>query len=118
MGLLNIPLSTTTALISSIAVGVGIDYAVHFMERFRVAAKSTGDVLATVADAMHHSGRAIMFNAVVVIAGFLVLLRSAFPPNRALGVLVSGNMFVSLLGTVTIMVVVMIQTKIFFRKRN
>jgi predicted RND superfamily exporter protein len=118
MGLLNIPLSTTTALISSIAVGVGIDYAVHFMERFRVAAKSTGEVLATVADAMHHSGRAIMFNAVVVIAGFLVLLYSAFPPNRALGVLVSGNMFVSLLGTVTIMVVVMIQTKIFFRKRN
>ena len=118
MGLLNIPLSTTTALISSIAVGVGIDYAVHFMERFRVAAKSTGEVLATVADAMHHSGRAIMFNAVVVIAGFLVLLYSAFPPNRALGVLVSGNMFVSFLGTVTIMVVVMIQTKIFFGKRN
>jgi predicted RND superfamily exporter protein len=59
-----------------------------------------------------------MFNAVVVIAGFLVLLYSAFPPNRALGVLVSGNMFVSLLGTVTIMVVVMIQTKIFFGKRN
>ncbi|MCK4408682.1 MAG: MMPL family transporter, partial [Candidatus Eisenbacteria sp.] len=118
MGLLNIPLSTTTALISSIAVGVGIDYAVHFMERFRVAAQSTGDVLATVADAMHHSGRAIMFNAIVVIAGFLVLLFSAFPPNRALGALVSGNMFISLLGTVTIMVVVMVQTKIYFRKRN
>ena len=116
MGLLNIPLSTTTALISSIAVGVGIDYAVHFMERFRVAAKKTGDVLATVTDAMHHSGRAIMFNAIVVIAGFLVLLFSAFPPNRALGALVSGNMFISLLGTVTIMVVVMVRTKIFFKK--
>ncbi len=116
MGLLNIPLSTTTALISSIAVGVGIDYAVHFMERFRVAAKRTGDVFATIADAMHHSGRAIMFNAVVVIAGFLVLLFSAFPPNRALGALVSGNMFISLLGTVTIMVVVMVQTKFYFKK--
>ncbi|MFH1502189.1 MAG: MMPL family transporter [Candidatus Eisenbacteria bacterium] len=118
MGLLNIPLSTTTALISSIAVGVGIDYAVHFMERFRVAARSKGDPLAAVADAMHHSGRAIMFNAIVVIAGFLVLLFSAFPPNRALGALVSGNMFTSLLGTVTIMVVVMVQAKIFFRKRS
>ncbi len=116
MGLLNIPLSTTTALISSIAVGVGIDYAVHFMERFRVAAKRTGDVVATIADAMHHSGRAIMFNAIVVIAGFLVLLFSAFPPNRALGALVSGNMFISLLGTVTIMVVVMVQTKMYFKK--
>ncbi len=116
MGLLSIPLSTTTALISSIAVGVGIDYAVHFMERFRVAAKRTGDVVATIADAMHHSGRAIMFNAIVVIAGFLVLLFSAFPPNRALGALVSGNMFISLLGTVTIMVVVMVQTKFYFKK--
>jgi predicted RND superfamily exporter protein len=116
MGLLGIPLSTTTALISSIAIGVGIDYAVHFMERFRVAAKRTGDVVATIADAMHHSGRAIMFNAVVVIAGFLVLLFSAFPPNRVLGALVSGNMFISLLGTVTIMVVVMVQTKFYFKK--
>ncbi len=115
MGLLGIPLSTTTALISSIAVGVGIDYAVHFMERFRIAAGRTRDVMSTVTEAMHHSGRAILFNAIVVIAGFLVLLFSAFPPNRALGALVSFNMFTSLVGTVTIMLAVMIQTKMFFR---
>ncbi|MCK4980019.1 MAG: MMPL family transporter, partial [Candidatus Delongbacteria bacterium] len=38
MGLLNIPLSTTTALISSIAIGIGIDYAVHFIERYKIYA--------------------------------------------------------------------------------
>jgi predicted RND superfamily exporter protein len=43
MGLLNIPLSTTTALISSIAIGIGIDYAVHFIERYKIYAKDTGD---------------------------------------------------------------------------
>ncbi len=117
MGLLGIPLSTTTALISSIAIGVGIDYAVHFIERYRIYARETGDMKKTIQKTMAHSGRAIMFNAAVVIAGFLVLLFSAFPPNRALGALVSFNMFMSFLGTITIMLVVMTMTRIHFRNR-
>ncbi|MCD4651390.1 MAG: MMPL family transporter, partial [Candidatus Cloacimonetes bacterium] len=43
MGLLNIQLSTTSALISSIAIGIGIDYAVHFLERYKIYALTTGD---------------------------------------------------------------------------
>jgi len=38
MGFLDIPLSTTTALLTSIAIGIGIDYAVHFIEQYRVNA--------------------------------------------------------------------------------
>ncbi len=114
MGLLNIPLSTTTALISSIAIGIGIDYAVHFIERYKIYALETGDKGATIRQTMHHSGRAILFNAAVVIAGFLVLLFSVFPPNRALGTLVSLNMFTSFLGTVTIMFLVLYRSNIYF----
>ncbi|MBT4087225.1 MAG: MMPL family transporter, partial [Deltaproteobacteria bacterium] len=115
MGLLNIPLSTTTALVSSIAIGIGIDYAVHFIERYKIHAIETGDKETTIRATMHHSGRAIIFNAVVVIAGFLVLLFSVFPPNRSLGALVSLNMFTSFLGTVTIMFLVLVMSNIFFR---
>jgi uncharacterized protein len=117
MGLLGIPLSTTTALISSIAIGIGIDYAVHFMSRYKIYALETGDMVTTIKKTMAHSGRAIYFNALVVIAGFMVLLFSAFPPNRALGALVSFNMFISLLGTVTVMLVVMVMTRVYFRDR-
>ncbi|NIA30784.1 MAG: MMPL family transporter, partial [Actinobacteria bacterium] len=118
MGLLNIPLSTTTALISSIAIGIGIDYAVHFIERYKIYAAQTGDKLKTIQLTMHHSGRAIIFNAIVVIAGFMVLLFSVFPPNRILGALVSLNMFTSFLGTVTIMFVVLYASNIYFKKEN
>ncbi len=118
MGLLNIPLSTTTALISSIAIGIGIDYAVHFIDRYRINALETGDKLATIRETMHHSGRAIAFNAVVVIVGFLVLLFSVFPPNRSLGALVSLNMFISFLATVTIMYLVLYKSNVFFNKKN
>lgn len=118
MGLLNIPLSTTTALISSIAIGIGIDYAVHFIERYKIYALETGNKQKTMEGTMHHSGRAIIFNATVVIAGFLVLLFSVFPPNRSLGALVSLNMFTSFLGTVTIMYLLLYKTNLFFRKKK
>jgi len=116
MGLLNIPLSTTTALLSSIAIGIGIDYAVHFIESYKNNIKKYGDKLEVSKHTMKHSGRAIVFNAIVVIAGFLVLLFSVFPPNRALGSLVSLNMFTSFVGTVTIMFLIMYKTNIFFNK--
>lgn len=115
MGLFNIPLSTTTALISSIAIGIGIDYAVHFIERYKIHALETGDKDLTIRTTMQHSGRAIVFNAMVVIAGFLVLLFSVFPPNRSLGALVSLNMFTSFLGTVTVMFLLLYLSNIFFK---
>ena len=116
MGLLNIPLSTTTALLSSIAIGIGIDYAVHFIERYKIYAAETNDKQLTGRLTMQHSGRAIAFNATVVIAGFLVLLASVFPPNRALGALVSMNMFTSFAGTVTIMYLLLYKLNIYFKK--
>jgi predicted RND superfamily exporter protein len=118
MGFLGIPLSTTTALLSSIAIGIGIDYAVHFLEQYRSNAETTDDKLAIAQKTMAHSGRAIIYNAVVVIIGFLVLLFSVFPPNRELGALVSLNMFTSFVGTLTIMLVILYMTNVFVKKKN
>jgi uncharacterized protein len=117
MGFLDIPLSTTTALLSSIAIGIGIDYAVHFIEQYRINARKTSDKLIIAEKTMAHSGRAITYNAIVVIAGFLVLMFSVFPPNRELGVLVSLNMFTSFIGTVTIMLVLLNISKINFNNK-
>jgi predicted RND superfamily exporter protein len=118
LGWLNIPLETTTALISSIAIGIGIDYAVHFIDRYKINAVITGDKRLTIIETMAHSGRAISFNAIVVIAGFLVLLVSEFLPNQALGAVVSLNMFTSFIGTVTIMFIVLYMTNIYFNKKQ
>ncbi len=118
MGFLNIPLNTTTALLSSIAIGIGIDYAVHFIEQYRLNAAATGDKILTAERTMAHSGRAIIFNAIAVIAGFLVLLFSVFPPNRELGALVSLNMFTSFVGTLTILLVILHSTNIYFKKKK
>ena len=118
MGLLGIPLSTTTALMSSISIGIGIDYAVHFIDRYRENTRKTKDMELAIQRTMHHSGRAIVFNAMVVIAGFMVMLFSVFPPNRELGFLVSLNMFTSFVGTITVMVLIIEQKKLFCKRSN
>jgi predicted RND superfamily exporter protein len=118
MGFLGIPLNTTTALLSSIAIGIGIDYAVHFLEQYRHNASTTDNKLVAAQITMAHSGKAIIFNAIVVIAGFLVLLFSVFPPNRELGALVSLNMFTSFVGTLTIMLVLLYMSNIYFKKNK
>ena len=118
MGFLNIPLNTTTALLSSIAIGIGIDYAVHFIEQYRNNASKSDDKLLVAQKTMAHSGRAISYNAIVVIAGFMVLLFSVFPPNRELGALVSLNMFTSFVGTVTVMFVLLYVSNIYFKKKQ
>jgi len=52
---------------------------------------------------METAGKAITFNAIVVICGFLVLLLSNFPPTRIMGIMVSLNMFTCLLGALTLL---------------
>ncbi|TVR62902.1 MAG: hypothetical protein EA426_01315, partial [Spirochaetaceae bacterium] len=103
MGVLGIPLSISTALISSIAVGIGIDYAIHMIERYKEYMAERGNKREAAVLTMHHSGRAILYNALVVASGFAVLLFSVFPPNRQVGGLVALNMAVSLVGTVTVL---------------
>jgi uncharacterized protein len=116
MGLTGIPLSSTTALLSSISIGIGIDYSVHFINRYRENMLKTGNLTNSIQKTMHHSGRAIVFNAIIVIAGFMVLLFSVFPPNRQLGGLVSLNMFTSFAGTLTVMVLIINQLNLFGSK--
>ncbi len=103
IGWSGVPLGVTTALLSSMGIGIGVDYAIHFVFRYRRDRRSGMSPEVAMQETLSTSGVAIFYNAVVVLAGFLVLATSEFPPNRALGILVSINMFVCLLGTVTLL---------------
>lgn len=107
MGLLNVPLTTSTALISSIAVGIGVDYAIHFISHYRQRLRDTGDETDAARYSMSLTGKAVLLNAVTVISGFMVMVFSVFPPNRQVGLLVSLNMLVAFISTVTIMFLVL-----------
>ena len=107
MGVLNIPLTISTALISSIAVGIGVDYAIHFISHYRTRLRTKGDETEAARFSMSHTGRAVLQNAIIVISGFMVMVFSVFPPNRQIGLLVSLNMLSAFIATVSIMFLVL-----------
>ena len=99
MPLVGIPLDIGTAIFSSIAVGVGIDYAIHYINNSRLAAGSHSDIGSLYEHTAVNSGTGILFNAVAVALGFLVLTYSNFQPLIRMGSLVSITMAVSSIGS-------------------
>ncbi len=87
MGYFNIELNMVTAMLSSIMIGVGVDYTIHFLWRYREELKKANYQQA-VKKTLITSGRGIIFNALSVIVGFSVLLISDFLPVKFFGFLV------------------------------
>ncbi len=102
MGWLGIPLDIVTVLISSIGVGVGVDYSIHIYTRYQEE-RMKHDLTQSVTNAIIHTGKAIVTNAGSVIAGFLILLLSSFPPFQYFGSLVTGTMFVASASALTVL---------------
>lgn len=106
-GWFGIPLDVSTALAAGIAIGVGVDYAVHYVFRYKLHRGAGQDHELAVLNTMKGVGRTIVFNAVVVSAGFAVLLLSEFPPHAKLGVFVVFYMLISCLVAIYILPLVL-----------
>ena len=95
MGYAGIALDLCTSVVASVAIGVGIDYTIHFMETYRNE-RAKSDVLEYVTkNTFKSSGRGIITNAIAVGLGFCVLLFSKFIILRYIGALVAVVMFTS-----------------------
>ena len=94
-GWLQIPLDVSTVLAAGVAIGVGVDYSVHYIYRYALARKAGLGEQPAVLGAMRSVGKPIVFNALVVTAGFLVLGLSQFPPHVKLGYFVASYMMVA-----------------------
>jgi predicted RND superfamily exporter protein len=103
MGAFGIRLDATTVLLSSIMIGVGIDYSVHFVWRYRTEIRARRNATDAFFATLTTTGRGIIYNALSVIAGFSVLLASTFQPVSFLGGLVLLSVFSCLYGAFTIL---------------
>ena len=99
MPIFGIPLNIPTSIVGSVAVGVGIDYAIHYINNARLNAGNYYTIDELYLHTSTTSGTSIFFNALAVTAGFLVLLFSNFIPFTTLGFLVALTMVTSALGS-------------------
>jgi len=107
MGILGIDLDIATAMIASIAIGIGVDYTIHFLSRYKIEWNKGHSADEVTRRTVMTTGRAIVFNAVAVAAGFAVLLFSNFNPLRYVGVLVAIIMATSSIAAMTILPVLL-----------
>ncbi|PSQ16379.1 transporter [Halobacteriales archaeon QS_8_69_26] len=86
MYLLGIPFNTETAVIASIAIGLGVDYAIHVSERFveeRERRDSTADAMEAT---LSGTGGALLASAATTASGFGVLTLALVPSLRRFGI--------------------------------
>jgi predicted RND superfamily exporter protein len=113
MGYLGIKLNMGTAIIASLALSIGLDYTIHFIEGFRreyQASRENNNV-----DFLHKTfiscGKAIIINALTVSAGFCILAFSQFRIMAEVGLLVALSMIITALVGLTIIPVLITTIK-------
>jgi len=111
MSVFGVKLDAGTALVASIVLGIGVDYSVHFLSRFRALREEGMEFQEATRETFATSGRAIVFNSLAVAIGFLVLLLSSFWPVIHIGWLVSVNMIFSALLTMLLVPILLMPKK-------
>ncbi len=118
MALLKVPLEKATMMVGSIAVGVGVDYTIHFTARFRHELVSSNDMELALRRTMATTGRAIVINTLTVALGFLVLLFSSTVPLQRFGWLTASTMLYSSLAAMILVPSVALATGAKYMRRN
>lgn len=103
MGWFGIPLDAATVLIGSIAIGVGIDYSIHFISRVEHEQNAGYSLVEACKISTATAGHAILINAVTLMAGFGILAFSQFSILGVFGVLMALTMIVSAIAAISVL---------------
>ena len=111
LGWTGIRLDMGSATVIAMAAGVGADYSIYFLYRLREEYARTHRDAEALGAAMHTSGRAVLFVAASIAAGFSVLGFTRFFGLRLFGTLMPAAMLISCLAALSIMPVMVLRTR-------
>ena len=97
MAALRIPMNVGTSMMTSIALGIGIDYAVHMMWRLQRLDSPQDDM------ALRVVSWGIVVNALEVAAGFSLLMLASMRPMQQVGGLTALAMLLSAVCTLALL---------------
>lgn len=103
MGWAGIPLDIMTITIAAIAIGIGIDNAIHYISRFKSELLLDGDYVSSMHRAHNSIGVSMFYTAATVAIGFLVLILSNFIPSIYFGIFMAIAMFSAVIVNLTLL---------------
>ncbi len=112
MGWLGIPLSASTSLIASIAIGLAVDDTIHYLYRYNREFKKDLDKDRALRDTIKNIGKPIIFTTLTISIGFFVLMFSHFKPTATFGFLMVITMLTALMGDLILLPALMLHVEL------
>lgn len=103
IGLVGKDYDMPVAVLSSLSLGLAVDFAIHFLERSRMTYKKAGSWKAAAKEMFEEPARAIARNVIVIAVGFTPLLAAPLMPYKTVGVFLATIMAISGIGTMFIL---------------
>lgn len=91
------------AVLSSLTLGLSVDFAIHYLNRCRELFASLKDWRAAAVEMAGETARAIAKNVIVIAVGFMPLLLAPLVPYQTVGFFMTAIMIVSGVGTLIIL---------------
>ncbi|PWK53880.1 efflux RND transporter permease subunit [Pleionea mediterranea] len=95
MGWLGVPLDMGTMTTAAMAIGIGADYELYLLFRFREEIQRTGNLQQATRNSLTTSGKAVIYVALSIAAGYACLLLSGFAFYSRLAIMVIATMIAS-----------------------
>jgi predicted RND superfamily exporter protein len=89
IGLIGKNYDMPVAVLSSLSLGLAVDYAIHFLVRSREARKRHDSWRKCISEIFGEPARAITRNAIILGAGFLPLLAAPLVPYKTVGIFIA-----------------------------
>ncbi len=104
MGLIGITLAVGTSMTAAIALGIGVDFSIHTLDRIKLLITEQGLKPEHALRQLYSStGRALLFSFVAVFIGFGILGLSYVPPLSKLGMLIAFSVLISFISSMTVL---------------
>jgi uncharacterized protein len=111
MGWFGIELDIATSLLSTIAIGIGVDYTIHLFWRLKQEIGNGSSYKDAVITTLSTTGRGITINAFSVVIGFAVLFFSGLIILKTFAFLIIFSILLCLLGAILLMPAICILTQ-------
>lgn len=97
MGFMDVPIKPSTILVFSIAFGIAVDDAIHYLSKYRQELNlNGGQIRGSVIQAIREAGVSMLYTSIVLFCGFALFVFSDFGGTQALGLLVSFTLLVAM----------------------
>ena len=118
MGWSGIKLDIVTALLSSVSIGLGVDFTIHMFWRMKSEISSGRDYREAAVIALKTAGRGITINALSVMLGFSILFFSSFPIIKSFALLIILSLLFCLVSSLLLVPAICIIFKPSFLKNG